>query len=273
MKGFDSSVIKSKFGTSHTTACIKDSLTALQIISRSLQLEQVLLQQGKTMNRWLAVVFLVASIGGAFSLYSAILAGSTGLANMATNLQSLSVVMNNYYTALNADRTVVNATLNDLGNYVNVAFAALNKTYGVTQPSMSTIMPTVSTFNQTLGSGEYFINSQVLSELNQVSSQLQQAIDSIFMGFQTALYSMSSYDQSFSQEKCVAKNMTQMSVIPNSLGKLGPCLQQEVNTANAITPTIVSTIKMLKNDLLAHINLLQNCQPTSTTCLDQVCSS
>ncbi|KAL1376231.1 hypothetical protein pipiens_017011 [Culex pipiens pipiens] len=221
------------------------------------------------MNRWLTVAFLVASAGGAFSLYSSISVGSTGLANMATNLQSLSVVMGRYYTALNTDRTLVNASLNDLGYYINVTYAAMNKTYGATQPNLVSMLSMVEYFNQTLGYGEQSVNSMISSDLSQVSSNLQQVIDSIFQSFSMSLYTMSSYDQSYVQDKCVAKNMTQMSQIPNSLGKLGPCLQQEVNTANAITPTIVATIKLLKADLIAYNNLLKICQPTSTTCLEQ----
>ncbi|XP_038121519.1 uncharacterized protein LOC6043350 [Culex quinquefasciatus] len=221
------------------------------------------------MNRWLTVAFLVASAGGAFSLYSAISVGSTGLANMATNLQSLSVVVNNYYNALNTDRTLVNASLNDFGYYLNVTYAAMNKTYGATQPNLVLLMPTISYFNQTLGYGESSVNSQISSDLSQVAMNLQQTIDSIFQSFSMSLYTMSSYDQSYTEDKCVAKNMTQMSQIPNNLGKLGPCLQQEVNTANAITPTIVATIKLLKADFMAYNNLLKICQPTSTTCLEQ----
>ncbi|XP_052566555.1 uncharacterized protein LOC120422652 [Culex pipiens pallens] len=224
------------------------------------------------MNRWLTVAFLVASAGGAFSLYSAISVGSTGLANMATNLQSLSVVMGRYYTALNTDRNLVNASLNDLGYYINVTYAAMNKTYGATQPNLVSMMQTIAYFNQTLGYGEQSVHSMISSDLSQVSSNLQQVIDTIFQSFSMSLYTMSSYDQSYTEDKCVAKNMTQMSQIPNNLGKLGPCLQQEVNTANAITPTIVATIKLLKADLIAYNNLLKICQPTSTTCLEQVSS-
>ncbi|XP_038119399.1 uncharacterized protein LOC119769808 [Culex quinquefasciatus] len=221
------------------------------------------------MNRWLTVAFLVASAGGAFSLYSAISVGSTGLANMATNLQSLSVVVNNYYNALNTDRTLVNASLNDLGYYVNVTVSALNKTYGATQPPLSMIMSMAPMFNSTLSMGELTVNSMISSDLSQVSSNVQQLIDSIFQSFSMSLYTMSSYDQSYTEDKCIAKNMTQMSQIPNSVGKLGPCLQQEVNTANAITPTIVATIKQVKNDLIAYFSLMKICQPTSKTCLDQ----
>ncbi|EDS34939.1 conserved hypothetical protein [Culex quinquefasciatus] len=221
------------------------------------------------MNRWLTVAFLVASAGGAFSLYSAISVGSGGLSKMATNLQSLSVVMNNYYNALNTDRTVVNATLNDLAYFVNVTYAKLNKTYGITQQrNMESLMMMVSYFNQTLGYGELSVNSQIASDLNQLSYTLQQAIDSIFNSFTYTTTTMSSYDQTYVQDKCLAKNITQMVNIPNSLGKLGPCLQQEVNTANAITPIIVATIKLLKNDIIAFNNLLNICQPTSTSCIE-----
>ncbi|EDS34936.1 conserved hypothetical protein [Culex quinquefasciatus] len=188
---------------------------------------------------------------------------------MAVNLQSLSVVMNNYYTAFDANRVLVNASLNDLGYFVNVTVSTLNKTYGASQPSFASMVSTASYFNQSLGYGESYVNSLITSDLSTLTWNLQAAIDNIFQSFQMALYSMSSYDQSYVQDNCVAKNLTQMSQIPNSLSKLGPCLQQEVNTANVITPTIISTIQLFKKDLTAYINLLQICQPTSSSCFDQ----
>lgn len=118
------------------------------------------------MNRWLTVVFLGASIGGTFSLYSAISVGSLGLANMAVNLQSLSVVMNNYYTAFDANRVLVNASLNDLGYFVNVTVSTLNKTYGASQPSFASMVSTASYFNQSLGYGESYVNSLITSDLS-----------------------------------------------------------------------------------------------------------
>lgn len=223
------------------------------------------------MNRWLTVVFLVASVGGAFSLYTAVSVGSGGLASVATNLKSLSVVLNNYYTALNNGRTLVNGTLNDLGYYVDVTYAELNKAYGASQMSLSGFLPTIQYFNQSLQTGEQMVNMQISTDLSQLTNTLQQAIDTIIQTYSSSLYTLSSsMDGVFNMDICVAKNVTQMINIPSSIGKLGSCLQQEVNTANTITPIIVSTIKMFKNDLKALNAQLQICQPTSNSCIDQV---
>ncbi|XP_001870945.2 uncharacterized protein LOC6043347 [Culex quinquefasciatus] len=222
------------------------------------------------MNRWLTVVFLVASVGGALSLYTAVSVGSGGLASVATNLKSLSVVLNNYYTALNTGRTLVNATLNDLGYYVDVTYAGLNKAYGASQMSLSGFLSTVQYFNQSLQTGEQMVNMQISTDLSQLTSTLQQAIDTIIQTYSSSLYTLSSsMNGVFNMDICVAKNVTQMINIPSSIGKLGSCLQQEVNTAKAITPIIVSTIKMFKNDLKALNAQLQICQPTSNSCIDQ----
>ncbi|KAL1378251.1 hypothetical protein pipiens_015710 [Culex pipiens pipiens] len=218
------------------------------------------------MNRWLAVLFLVASIQGAFSLYSAVTVGSGGLSALSTNLQSLSIVLDNYYTALNAGKNMINAALNDLVDYVNVTYTGLINTYGTTQLSLSGILSTVQYFNQSLQNGEQLINSQISKDMSLLTSTLQQAIDKLFQTYSSSLYTLST---PMNMDICMAKNLTQMLNIPNSIGKLGNCLQQEVNAANAITPIAVSTINMLKNDLTALNGQLQICQPTSTTCINQ----
>lgn len=226
----------------------------------------VLFFASKTMNCWLTVIFLVASSGGVTSLYSAISVGSAGLATMATNLQSLSVVMSNYYLALNAGHILVKGSLNDLADYVNVTYAAFYKAYsnGYLTDNYA------ASFNNTIAFSEIMVNLPIVMDFAAVADNLKQAIDSIVQSYSTSLYSMSSYDQTFAQDKCVARNATQMSQIPNSLGKLGPCLQQEVNTAQAITPLAVSTIRVIKGDLIAFNNLLQICQTTSTSCVEMV---
>lgn len=222
------------------------------------------------MNRWLTVVFLVASVGSAFSMYTAVSVGSGGLARVATNLQSLSVVLRNYYNALDTGRTLVNASLTDLGSYVDVTYNALNNAYGASQMSLSGFMSSVQYFNQSLQTGEQMVNSQISTDLSQLTSTLQQVIDTIIQSYSSSLYTLSSSMNGVSMDICLERNATQMINVPNSIGKLGACLQQEVNTARAITPIIVSTINMFKNDLKSLNNQLQICQSTSSSCIDQV---
>lgn len=230
----------------------------------------VLFFASKTMNCWLTAIFLVASSGGVTSLYSAISVGSAGLATMATNLQSLSVVMSNYYLSLNAGHILVKGSLNDLADYVNVTYAAFYKAYAANHSNGYLTDNYAASFNNTIAFSEIMVNLPIEMDFAAVADNLKQAIDSIFQSYSTSLYSMNSYDQTFAQDKCVARNATQMSQIPNSLGKLGPCLQQEVNTAQAITPLAVSTIRVIKGDLIAFNNLLQICQPTSASCVEMV---
>ncbi|KAL9699655.1 hypothetical protein quinque_003096 [Culex quinquefasciatus] len=188
---------------------------------------------------------------------------------MGTQLQLLGAVVNNYYNALNANRPLVNATFNDFGNYINKTYTTMNKTYGITQKqNMETLLMAVPYFNEAVWNGEKMTSGVIREDLNQMSYSLQKTIDTIFEFFQISTQTIIAYDQSFARDKCAAKNMTQMIAVPSSLSKLGPCLQQEINTVSAITPTIVATIKLLKNDLAAFNGLLNICQPTSTTCLD-----
>ncbi|KAL1376120.1 hypothetical protein pipiens_004505 [Culex pipiens pipiens] len=142
------------------------------------------------MNCWLTVIFLVASTGGVTSLYSAISVGSTGLANMATNLQSLSGVMSNYALALNAGHILVKGTLNDLADYVNVTYAAFYKVYATNHSNGYQTDNYAASFNNTIASSEIMVNLPIEMDFAAVADNLKQAIDNIFQSYSTSLYSM-----------------------------------------------------------------------------------
>ncbi|XP_058461231.1 uncharacterized protein LOC131436506 [Malaya genurostris] len=217
------------------------------------------------MNRWLALVCALGCLGGAFTTYTAISVGSSGLLTLSTAMQQLATVLTTYNNTLNTARTQIFVGLTDLMGWVNITYTALNKTYGANQTSLPSFLQSLSYFNQTIQSGDQSATMSITMDLNQLRSIFTQAFSNVLQYYNMLQSSMSMVQIALA-DNCTARNATQMINVPTSLAKFGQCIQINTATVLAYVPTLVNIISVAKNDFVSLNNQLKLCASASSNC-------
>ncbi|XP_058461444.1 uncharacterized protein LOC131436632 [Malaya genurostris] len=218
------------------------------------------------MNRWLTLVCVLGLLSGAHSFYASIAVGGNGLVTIANNFKTVSTIMANYFTALNAARTPIIASLNDLMGYVNKTYTALNITYGASQANLVSLLEVINSFNQSITYADQMVTQGFTQSWGTLINSLNQGVQNV-LGMYSSLLSSSSYPANV--DNCTVQNATRMANIPNIIANAAQCLQVETNQITAIVPVVLGTIATLKSDLVTlNNNLAQICNAASPNCIN-----
>lgn len=239
---------------------------------QSLQLHPTLtsnaVQSTRTMKMFLTLFCVLSFLSGAvFTKYTSISIGKDGLGAMASSLKSIETVMGTHHKNLNNARNRIMSSINSLVVLINTTYTSMNNSYGANEPKMVEALTSLQGFSNVFSYGEAHYDYTISSDINQMSSLLQETMDLIMQSYHGLRVSYA-YQQYV--ENCMAQFAGMGSSLPSQLAKFGTCLK----TSADIVPTVVAPVQQIfnvvKNDFKTLTNQLKICASSSTNCVKQV---
>ncbi|XP_055629601.1 uncharacterized protein LOC129770664 [Toxorhynchites rutilus septentrionalis] len=223
------------------------------------------------MSRSLLLICVLGCLGATYAQFAGVSVKADSLIKLADNLKEFGTVLDKYSATLNGACKSLMDEVNDLLGHINITYTKLNEKYGASQSYLEYLMTNMQYFNQTVSYAESSLGMEISWESIETADVLKKTVDSVLEKYDNVL--RSGYYAGDKGDACIKLNANKISAVPNALKELTQCLQTKTNTVQFAAPSAVAMVKNVKEDFTALTNLLEICDPSSTSCVNDYFSS